>query len=272
MSEQLDKLIQTIQPCCGDGIVLGFSGGADSALLLAVLSLIRKKDPFPLAAVMMYSPFQTEQEWKEANALAARYSVPFHCLRYDPLSIPEIKYNSRERCYHCKKYFFSGILAFAKENAMKYVFDGTNTDDFGKYRPGQKAIKELGIRSPLAESGFFKQDIRSVSRELNLITADKPAAPCLATRFDYGMELSAEQIRRVADGEALIREMLPEAKEIRLRMEQDSARIEVSREVLPALMQKQELLFCALKKLDFQKITIDEKGYRSGSFDNFSTN
>ena len=268
MSEQLDRLIRNIEPCCQEGIVLGFSGGTDSALLLAVLSLLRRKKMFPAAAVMMYSPFQKESELQEAKILAEQYSVPFTVLHYDPLSIPEI--NSRERRYFCKKHFFSGILAFAAENGMKYVFDGTNTDDFEKYRPGQKAIRELGIRSPLAESGFSKSDVREVSRELGLITAEKPASPCLATRFEYGMELTLEKIRKVSDGEKIIRHFLPETEEIRLRVEKDSARIEVSEAWIPELLRQEKPLRKSLQQLGFEKITIDPAGYRSGSFDNFS--
>ena len=271
MSEQLDRLIRNIEPCCQEGIVLGFSGGTDSALLLAVLSLLRRKKMFQAAAVMMYSPFQKESELQEAKILAEQYSVPFTVRHYDPLSIPEIRFNSRERCYFCKKHFFSGILAFAAENGMKYVFDGTNIDDFEKYRPGQKAIRELGIRSPLAESGFSKSDVRAVSRELGLITAEKPASPCLATRFDYGMELTPEKIQKVSEGEETIRRFLPDAEEIRLRVENDSARIEVSSDRVPALLEQKDLIIPVLQAAGFEKITIDPSGYRSGSFDNFST-
>ena len=271
MSDLLDRVIHNILPCCQEGIVLGFSGGTDSALLLAVLSLLCQKKKFPLAAAMMYSPFQKESELHEAEMLAEQYSVPFAILHYDPLSIPEIKFNSRERCYFCKKHFFSGILAYAAESGMKYVFDGTNTDDLGKYRPGQKAIRELGIRSPLAESGFSKSDVRAVSRDLGLITAEKPASPCLATRFEYGMELTLEKIRKVSDGEKIIRHFLPETEEIRLRVEKDSARIEVSEAWIPELLRQEKPLRKSLQQLGFEKITIDPAGYRSGSFDNISS-
>ena len=270
MSELLKKLSRNISEYSPAGIALGFSGGTDSTLLLAVIAKLREKQPFSAAAVMMHSAFQSEQECAEAEELANQFGVPFYRLEYDPLTIPEVKTNCRERCYFCKKYFFSKIRSFADENDLFFVFDGTNADDLTKYRPGQKAIRELGVRSPLAECGFSKADVRQLSRELGLPTAEKPAAPCLATRFDYGMELSAEKIRKVAAGEKIIRKYIPEAAEIRLRVENDSARIEVTPEQIPVLLNFQPELVKDLHELGFKNITVDPQGYRSGSFDKFS--
>ena len=267
MSEQLNKLMDHILPHCQAGIVLGFSGGVDSSLLLAVLSLIREKQPFPVAAVMMCSPFQKEQEWQEAEALANRYSIPLHRLEYDPLSIPEVRKNTRERCYHCKKHFFSGILDFAAGKGMETVFDGTNADDLKVYRPGLKAIRELGICSPLAECGFSKKMIRDLSRELHLSTAEKAAAPCLATRFEYGKELTVKELDLVSEGERVIRSLIPEAVEIRLRLEENKARIEISSDWLPELYKQETTIRRELRTLGFSDLEIDPRGYRSGSFD-----
>jgi uncharacterized protein len=192
-------------------------------------------------------------------------------MKYDPLSIPEIKYNSPERCYFCKKYFFSEIIAFSRKKNIKYVMDGTNADDLKKYRPGLKAIQELGIRSPLSECGLTKAEIRMILRELNLTaTAEKPASPCLATRFDYGMELTMEKISKIEKGESLIKTFLPNAKEIRLRQENDGTRIEVSPECIEELITHREPLFLELSRMGFSNITIDPQGYRSGSFDKFA--
>lgn len=270
MSELLLRLEQWIRPYCKEGIVLGFSGGVDSSLLLAVLSRLKHENDFPAAAVMMSSPFQSEDECLEAENLAKQFELPFFLLEYDPFSIPEIKNNCRERCYFCKKYFFSKILEFAKFENMKYVFDGTNSDDLKKYRPGLKAVRELGICSPLAECGFTKKEIRSCSRELGLITAEKPAAPCLATRFDYDLPLTPENLRQVFSGEQMIRAMIPEAPELRLRLEEDKTRIEISRDFIAKLQERKEMIFHKLSLLGFENISIDMQGYRSGSFDNFS--
>lgn len=269
MSELLEKLKQELQPYCKDGIVLGFSGGVDSSLLLAVLSLLRKEQDFPAAAVMMRSSFQSDSECQEAENLAKQYSIPFVQLCYEPLSIPEIKNNCRERCYFCKKYFFTKIFSFAEAENMKHILDGTNSDDLKKYRPGLRAIRELGVHSPLAESGFSKEEIRSVSRELGLSTAEKPAMPCLATRFDYDLPLTEEKLRLVSRGEQVIRQMIPAAAEIRLRIERDDTRIEISREQISKLIEQQEKIFEKLHQIGFEKIIIDQQGYRSGSFDNF---
>ena len=269
MSELLDRLIRNLSEFCQDGIALGFSGGTDSALLLAVIAKLREQKPFPFAAVMMHSAFQSEQECAGAENLAEQFGVPFYCLEYDPLSIPEVRNNCLERCYFCKKYFFTKIREFATEKNLSWVIDGTNADDLTKYRPGQKALRELGVRSPLAECNFSKAEVRQLSRELGLSTAEKPASPCFATRFDYGMELTAEKIRKVAAGEEIIRKFVPQAAEIRLRIDNSTARIEVSSDQLPALLRSQAELFNELSSIGFKDITIDPRGYRSGSFDNF---
>ena len=267
MGNKFDQLVRLLIPCCPKGIVLGFSGGVDSTFLLVVLSMIRQKISFPLAAVMMYSSFQKEQERHEAERLTKQYHVPFFLKEYDPLSIPEVKFNSRERCYFCKKHFFSGIREFAQEKKMELIFDGTNADDLTKYRPGLKAIKELGIRSPLAECGLTKEDIRAISREFKIPTAEKTAEPCLATRFEYGMELTPENLKLVSTGESVIRSFVPDVPELRLRMEKGSARIELSPDWIPELLRREPELRKEIQRLGFSGLTIDPRGYRSGSFD-----
>ena len=267
MSEQLDKLKQHLLPFCREGIVLGFSGGVDSSLLLEVLVQLHTQDPFPFAAIMMRSPFQTKKECEEAEALAKQKNAPFQFIDYDPFAIPEIRTNQKERCYFCKKKFFSIIREFAEENQIKHVIDGTNADDLKVFRPGQRALKELHISSPLADVGFDKQTVRTLSRELGLNTAGKYASPCLATRFDYGMTLTEDGIKSAEAGEAVIRKYIPETSEVRLRIRKGSVRIEVSKEQIPNLQHRGKEVLYELEQKGFRNISIDPEGYRSGAFD-----
>ena len=267
MSESLNLLESHIEAFCTEGILLAYSGGTDSSLLLAVLCRLGKRFPFPFSAIMMNSIFQQMEEIEEARNFAETMDAPFLVLDYDPLSLPELKNNPKDRCYHCKKHFFSILRDFADKNGMLHVLDGTNADDLTKYRPGKKALLELKIKSPLAECGFNKEQIREISRELGLSTADKAASPCLATRFDYGTILTPEKIRLADAGEKIVRKFVPDSKDIRLRFRAAETSIEVVKKQIPKLLEQQEHLFRDLEQLGIRNPAIDPKGYRSGSFD-----
>ena len=250
-----------------DGVALAYSGGVDSTLLLAVLAGMQKEKPFPFWAVTVRSVFQTENEWEDARSNVAGFEVNWQMICYDPLHCPEIKNNPVDRCYWCKRHFFRKIFSFAEEKQLGWVMDGTNYDDLHVYRPGRKALHELGVISPLASLGITKNDIRALAAELKLKCALKPAAPCMATRFPYGAELTEEAIERVVQGEGLLRKMFPEVSNLRLRVQESIARIEVDREWVPALAAAASTVTEGLKALGFQYITLDLEGFRSGSMD-----
>ncbi len=249
------------------GIVLAYSGGVDSSVLLAVLSEMNKETPFRLRAVIFDSAFQTGAGLTEAFERAMRSGVDVRKEKLDQLAIAGISDNPEERCYLCKRGLFARLLEIAKRDGFATVMDGTNADDAHTYRPGLRALEESGVVSPLKDAGLTKTDIRAIAREMNLNVAERPAAPCLATRFPYGAALTESALRRVANGEAVIRAMLPENTSFRLRVHGDTARVEVTPEEFGAIVEHRLKIVSELKKLGYRYITLDLEGFRSGSMD-----
>lgn len=263
----LNRLREYLQNLAPQGIALAYSGGADSTLLLAVLGEMRRKRPFPFAALTMRSVLQDSEEMAEAEELAEKFGVEQKVFGFNPFSLEEVRHNRTDRCYHCKKAIFTQFRDYACANGLKYLLDGTNADDLNVYRPGRKALRELGVVSPLAELGITKAEIRRISAELGLPTASKPAAPCLATRFEYNTLLDDAAVRRVAEGERMIKETFPAIKDVRLRVHGNLARIEAGKEYLPLVAVRAKEISEKIKELGFDFVTLDLEGFRSGSFD-----
>lgn len=262
-----ERLTAHLRPLCADGVVLAFSGGVDSSLLLDALCSLRAEQPFPLLAATMHSAFHTREELARVRSMAEEYGVALHLFSFDPLSIPALRTNPEDRCYLCKKHVFGKILELASERRLSAVLEGTNASDLTVYRPGRKALAELGVRSPLAELGITKPEVRRMAAERALKSAALPSAPCLATRFEYGVTLTEEKIRAVAEGEALLKKHLGEGRNVRLRVHGKTARIETDPEAFPALLEVRGEITDALKALGFQRVTLDLEGFRSGSMD-----
>lgn len=262
-----DELKNFLRERSNGGIALAFSGGVDSTLLLSVLNELCGESSFPLLALTMRSIFQEQKEIAEVKKIAAEYGIELAMLECDPLSIPEVKYNPPDRCYWCKRYIFSEFRRIAKQRGMAVLLDGTNADDVNAYRPGRRAIAELGVISPLAELGFTKAEIRALAGARGLRVSTKPSAPCLATRFEYGALLTADRIEQAAKGEEWIRKYVPETSDVRLRVHANIARIEVSPDAVPALLDGKKEIATALHSLGFEFVTLDLEGFRSGCFD-----
>ena len=266
MIDRLEAYLRELAPA---GIALAYSGGVDSSLLLAVLVRLRQRQPFAAVALTMRTVLQDEREMAEADDFAKRAGIEQKFLTFDPFQLEEVRHNREDRCYHCKKAIFSRFKEYTEAKGLKYLLDGTNADDLNVYRPGRKALQELGVVSPLAELGIGKAEIRKISAALGLPTAGKPAVPCLATRFEYNTLLDDEIISKVAQGEKIVREMLPEVKDIRLRVHGNLARLEVSPESIPAVAAQAKELGRVLKQIGFDYVTLDLEGYRSGCFDGY---
>jgi len=263
----LDRLKEHLRGKVSGGVALAFSGGVDSSLLLAVLKQLSAEKPFALQALTMHTIFHRAEELEQVTAITSRLGVTLKLFRCDPLAIPEVKYNPPDRCYWCKRYIFTEITEYASEHELGTVMDGTNADDEKVYRPGRRALRELKVSSPLSECGISKAEVRAMAQELGLECASKPASPCMATRFEYGTLLTEEYIRKVVEGEDLIRALLPRAENIRLRVHADIARIEIPGEWLAELTEQREKVVAGLKNMGFQFITLDLEGFRSGSMD-----
>jgi uncharacterized protein len=252
---RLDKQLKEL-----DSFVVAFSGGVDSSFLLhRAYSLLGNK----IIAVTIRTPYIPAREVEEAVEFARSKNIAHRILTIDFPVI--IKHNPVERCYLCKKLLFTEILAFARRNNYSYVADGTNADDSGDFRPGMKALKEMGIISPLLESGLTKNDIRELSKKEGLNLWDKPAMACLLTRIPYDTEIKDDTLKMIEAGENLLFEKgFPGT---RVRVHGDVARIEC----LPGYIEKiihapdRESIISSLKKIGFRYVSLDLEGYRTGS-------
>ena len=204
-------------------------------------------------------------EDERARKIADEIGAVFKVLKIDELQEADIEYNPEDRCYRCKKYLFQSILKESQKLFAGVVMEGTNEDDLKAYRPGIRAVKELGIISPLAEAGLTKEEVRRLAAEYGLSVSDKPAAPCLATRFPYGTRLSKEALQRVEQGEAMLKEQ--GFYNVRLRVHERIARIEVDSKDLQAAVDQRKAIVNGLKKLGYTYVTLDLEGFRSGSMD-----
>lgn len=239
---------------------VAFSGGVDSSFLLHRAFTVRKTG---IIAITIRTPYIPSSEIEEAILFTKTYGIKHKIL---DIAFPEmIRSNPIERCYLCKKTLFTELLTFAKENDYKYVIDGTYADDTGDFRTGLKALKEMGIRSPLLESGLTKMNIRELLRDEGLNIWDKPAGACLLTRIPYDTEVNERMLRMIEQAENMLFEKGYPGT--RVRIHEDVARIEC----LPGYIEKiihnpdREHIISNLKKIGFRYISLDLEGYRTGS-------
>jgi len=243
-------------------VLVALSGGADSALLLR---LAAEHVPGRVLAASVVSPLHPDSS--HAAEVARVIEVEHRVIEVDPLSDPAFRRNPPDRCYLCKHMIFSALCDLARDEGLDTVIDGSNVDDLDDFRPGRRALAELGVRSPLVEAGLTKADVRALSRDLGLSTASRVSDTCLATRFPYGVELTHEALLLAGRAEEILRPLVDGA--LRVRVHGGCARIEVGRNEIPRLTdpevsQRVEEL---LRNLGFERVTVDLAGYRSGSMD-----
>lgn len=257
-SAKLKELLEQME-----SVAVAFSGGVDSTLLLRVA---RETLGERVLAVTADSETTPRHEMEEAKRLASEFNVKHLVIQSDELNSAEYVRNTPEKCYLCKKSRFSAIAAIAKSFGLAWVADGSNVDDQGDFRPGMKAVLELGVRSPLLEAGFSKADIRALSKSLGLSTWDKPPYACLATRIPYGSPITAEKLRQIDAGEDYIRAMSI-SRQVRVRHYGDTARIELAPEDITKLLEieMRRRVTAFFKHLGFKFVTLDLEGYRMGS-------
>ena len=244
------------------GAVVAFSAGVDSTFLLKVAH--EELGERVVAATVRSHAFP-KRELDEAMAFCRAEGVRHEILDIDELDIPGFAENPPDRCYLCKKALFERLLAFAGDNGLASVLEGSNVDDDGDYRPGRRAIRELGISSPLREVGLTKDEIRALSRQIGLPTADKPSFACLASRFPYGERITAAGLERVEKAEQWLLDAGLGLTQLRVRSHGDMARIEVPPDAIPRLAARADEIAAALKGLGFAYVALDLRGYRTGS-------
>lgn len=242
-------------------IVLGYSGGVDSALLAVVAT--RGLGPGRFLAVIGRSASYPEAQWRAAHELARQFGIPLRELATRELDDPRYLSNPVNRCYFCKGELWTRLGELAREAGFDTVIDGTNADDLNEHRPGLEAAAERGVRSPLAELGWTKADVRRAARELGLPTWDAPASPCLSSRVRYGLAITPARLAQVERAEALVR-ALGVTGDLRVRHLGDAARIEVGPEEFSLVDGHWNEIDRGFRELGFAAVERDPRGYRRG--------
>ena len=259
-SERLKSLLTRLT-----SVAVAFSSGVDSTFLLDVAHEVLGAKAVAFTAS---SPFVPQRDVDEAAAFCREKSIEHVVVPFDTLAIPGVVENPENRCYLCKHALFSRMVELAQAHGLAAVVDGSNLDDDGDYRPGRRALQELGIVSPLHAAGMTKADIRTLSKERGLVTWDKPSFACLASRFAYGETLTAEGLDRVNQAEEFL--MAKGFRQLRVRVHEDAtlARIELLPEDIGrffATAGLREETEQKLRALGFRYVSLDLRGFRSGS-------
>ena len=248
-----------------EDICLAFSGGVDSSLLLKVAADAAAETGKKVYAVTFDSRLHPSCDLRIARQVAGELGGIHQVMEVDELEQEEIRMNPVNRCYLCKRHLFMTLKKLAGEKGVRRILDGTNEDDMHVYRPGIRALKELGIISPLAELHITKEAVKGMASEYGISVASRPSTPCMATRLPYNTRIDYDVLDRIAQGEAYLRDVLP--GNVRLRLHGGIARLEVDNEAFARLLDMRADVVRQLKGLGFTYGAWDREGFRSGSMD-----
>jgi uncharacterized protein len=260
--EKLMQWFKAVKPL----VMVLFSGGVDSSVILATACLSIGCEN--VLAVTVTSPIRFPEDLEWAKKIASMLGVKHVIVETNELSIKEFVSNPPNRCYICKKHLAEKVIELVKKFNVETIVDGTNADDLKSYRPGIKAFREIGVRSPLAELGIGKEEVRVIAKALNLPNWDRPPMTCLVTRIPYGELITIEKLRRIAKAEEIIKS-LTGVKLVRVRDHNYIARIEVYPKERKKFFDEKlmDRIAYELKNLGYKYVTLDLQGYRSGSLD-----
>ncbi len=293
LTEKFDMLKKEMGQYVPDGILVAFSGGVDSALLLKLACMAAGKE-HAVYAVTVRTRLHPSGDLEEAASAAEEFGALHRVLQIDELTEAGIETNPVNRCYLCKLGIFRKIKTLSEELGAGCILEGTNADDLRQYRPGIRALKELGIVSPLAACGVTKAAVRELAEYLGISAAKRPSAPCLATRLPYGTKLDYGLLARIDEGERYLRGLgcynvrlraheltkkvnadpqkksgeMRESREAGRKKEREwLARIEVDPGDMPKLLEHGKQIAEKIRGLGFDRVTLDLEGFRSGSMD-----
>ena len=243
-------------------LMVAYSGGVDSAFLAATAHRVLGDR---MLAVLADSPSLARRDMEQARAFAEAHAIPLRVIQTEELDQPEYRRNDASRCFHCKTELFAGMETLGKELGFAHIAYGMNADDRKDFRPGQRAAEEHEVLAPLAEAGLTKDDVRTLARAAGYTLWDRPAAPCLSSRVEYGREVTREVLepgrarrrRRAAAG----------FREFRVRHHGELARVEIARSEMPRalIIEILDAITTALKEAGYKYVTLDTAGFRSGS-------
>ncbi|MBD8967677.1 MAG: ATP-dependent sacrificial sulfur transferase LarE [Ruminococcus sp. SR1/5] len=260
----LEKKYQKLQEILRslESVAVAFSGGVDSTFLLKVAQETLGDKAMAITACPCSF---TERELKETEDFCRENKISQEICRINEFEIPGFRQNPPDRCYICKKGIFTKLWEKAKEKHINMIVEGSNMDDLGDYRPGRRAIMELGVRSLLQEAGLYKEEIRELSKDMNLPTWNKPSFACLASRFVYGETITEEKLRMVDQAEQFLMNL--GFRQFRVRIHGTMARIEVPSEDILKIAdhETREKITEKFRSLGFSYVTLDLQGFRSGS-------
>lgn len=261
LNDKFTKLKETLRQM--ERVIIAYSGGVDSTLLLKAASLSGIKK---ILVVTASSESLPQEELSFTRGITSALNLKHRIIVTEELKDNNYSSNLPDRCYYCKKELFSKLKDIAIKENFSFILDGTNADDIKDWRPGRRAAMEMGVYSPLLDVGLSKKEIRDISRTLGLPTWNKPATPCLSSRFPYGQKITPEALKRVSRAENFIKRF--GFTELRVRDHSETARIEVIPEEFPILTGNtvREEIISFLKALGYKYITLDLQGFRSGSF------
>jgi uncharacterized protein len=242
-------------------VLVAFSGGVDSTLLLKCA--VDVLGPEKVAAATAISEITPKEDVNDAASMAKSLGIRHIAIRSDELRNQQFVANTPERCYVCKRGRFDAMTRLKEALELSWIADGSNMDDETDYRPGERAMQELGIRSPLREAGLYKAEIRQVSKQMGLPTWDRPSRACLASRIPYGTAVTADRLRQVDAAETALHCF--GFAQLRVRYHGDLARIEVPADRLADVLKYREEIVDKVKKAGFTYVTLDLAGFRSGS-------
>ena len=263
--ETTSRLLEYMQKICSKDVCVAFSGGVDSSVILKAACEAAAAYGSKVYAVTFETRLHPKADLPEAQRVAKEAGALHHVIYVNELDNPAILNKPVDRCYLCKKYLFEHLLTFAAEKGIDTVLEGNNADDLLVYRPGTRAVRELGVLSPLAELGITKAQVREIASEMGLSCASRPSSPCLATRLPYGTEISFDLLEKVDAGEQWMQQQ--GFAVVRLRVHGDILRIEIEKAQFGDFMKKSDVIVQKMKELGFDYVTLDMEGFRSGSMD-----